>query len=245
VPHTGLTPATGNPVCYFWSGESIRSRGVGGVVLQGTVDIPALPPRLQADWSRDIAQHVGLEPGDVDSLSLARARMRWPNYTLCTDALAQWMRGFGLQDVLVTSEVALMACRGARYHHDAVQYGAAAFCNLFLSEDKGFDLHFPMAGVRIPLRRGTAVVFDTGQPHAVIPRTSRGFDAGDFPDGQDCDVVFLTWELAISHPSVSQALRIAFDVDPATASVSREPGIRVGGKSVGVCPRLGGWTLAP
>ena len=245
MPHTGLTPATGNPVCYFWSGESIRSRGVGGVVLHGTVDIPAPPPRLLADWGRDIAQRLGLEPGDVDSLSLARARMRWPDYTLCTDALAQWLRGFGLQDVFATSQVDLMACRGARYHHDAAQYGAAAFCNLFLSEDKGLDLHFPLAGVRIPLRSGTAVVFDTGQPHAVMARTSSGFEARGFPAGQDCDLVFLTWELPIIHPRVSQALHIAFDVDPATASSPCEPGIRVGGKPVGVCPRSGGWTLAP
>ena len=46
---------------------------------------------------------------------------------------------------LAASDVALMACRGAKYHHD----GAAAFCNLFLSEDRGLDLHFPATGQRI------------------------------------------------------------------------------------------------
>lgn len=29
---------------YFWSGNAIRSRSVGGTVLSGTVDVPPPPP---------------------------------------------------------------------------------------------------------------------------------------------------------------------------------------------------------
>lgn len=160
-----------------------------------------------------MAQQLNLEPGDVEALPLARARMRWPEYAAYVQAAADWTRTLGLHDVLAGSEIALMACRGARYHHDAEQYGGSAFCNLFLSDDKGLDLHFPDIALRIPLVRGTAVVFDTAQPHAVIPRRatdSHGFHASDFPPELDCSQVFLTWELPIDNANVAQALGISF-----------------------------------
>ncbi len=81
----------------------------------------------------------------------------------------------------LSNDIALIACRGARYHHDGEQYGGLAFCNLFLSEDKGLDVHFPALDLRIPLRRGTVMIFDTCQPHGVIRRGSYGFDLADFP----------------------------------------------------------------
>jgi hypothetical protein len=124
--------------------------------------------------------------------------------------MENWTCDIELQDVLSTAEMALMACRGARYHNDVELYGDSIFCNLFLSEDKGLDLHFPDIGLRIPLTRGTAVMFDTGQTHAVIKRSSSGFDGADFPSGSDCSLVFLTWELPIENPSVTQALQIEF-----------------------------------
>jgi hypothetical protein len=188
-------------------------RNVSDVVLTGTVDIPAPPARLLADWEREITQQLNLEAGDVEALPLARARMRWPDYSVCVQAAADWTRSNGFSDVLKTSEIALMACRGARYHHDAEQYGGSAFCNLFLSEDKGLDLHFPNIGLRIPLVKGTVVVFDTAQPHAVIPRgatDSHGFHVSDLPPELDCSQVFLTWELPIDNAHIAQALGIRF-----------------------------------
>ncbi len=120
---------------FFWSGDAIRSRSVGAVVLAGTVDIPAPADRLRADWERDIATHLCLQAGDVEEMPLARARRRWPDYQRCVQAVSAWTRAAGLDDVLATSDVALMACRGAHYHHDGAQYANAAFCNLFVSED--------------------------------------------------------------------------------------------------------------
>jgi hypothetical protein len=160
-----------------------------------------------------MTQQLNLEAGDVEALPLARARMRWPDYSVCVQAAADWTHVLGLHNVLGSSDIALMACRGARYHHDAEQYGGSAFCNLFLSDDKGLDLHFPDIGLRIPLVRGTAVVFDTAQPHAVIPRGAtdgHGFHASDFPPELDCSQVFLTWELPIDNAHVAQALGILF-----------------------------------
>jgi hypothetical protein len=194
-----------------------------------------------ADWQREVSLRLKLEPGDVEALSLARARMRWPDYRLCVQAVADWTCALGLPEVLTSSDVALMACRGARYHHDGVQYGGAAFCNLFLSEDKGLDLHFSVTGHRIPLTRGTVVIFDTGQPHAVIERGSAGFDVADFLPDRDCTQVFLTWELPIEDIHVGRALQITFDVDPATALRLDDEQVWVSGARASVCPDSGRW----
>jgi hypothetical protein len=228
-------------VSYYWHGDAMRSRSVSGVVLSATVDVPAPPARLVADWERDISLRLNLEPGDVEALPLARARMRWPDYSHCVQAVSEWTRSLGLHDVLASSEVALMACRGARYHHDGAQYGGAAFCNLFLSEDRGLDLHFPSSGHRIPLTRGTAVIFDTGQPHAVIERSGGGFNVGDFPPDRDCTQIFLTWELPITNAQVGQALGIAFDIDPSTALRLDDEQVWLNGAPASLCPQSGQW----
>ena len=232
---------------YFWSGEALRSRSVSDVVRHGTLAVPALPARLTADCDREISG-MGLKSGDVEVLPWARARARWPDYKQFAQAVSAWTRSLGLSEVLAGSDTALMACNGARYHHDGAQYGAAAFCNLFLSEDKGLDLHFPSAGHRIPLCRGTAVVFDTAQPHAVIRRGSTGFKETDFAPGQDCTLLFLTWELPIEEASVARALQLAFDVDPVTAVQLHEEQVWLnderGGALASVCPDSGQWSRA-
>jgi hypothetical protein len=234
-------PDAGVPTAYFRSGDLIRSRSVSAVVLAATVELPALPARLLADCEREIAARLELEAGDVEPLSLARARARWPDCAQGVQAMSDWTHSLGLAGLLPASELALMACRGARYHHDAAQYGAAAFCNLFLCEDKDLDLHFPAAGRRIPLVRGTAVLFDTGQPHAVVRRGSSGFDAADFAPGRDCTQLFLSWELPIEEARVARALGITFDVDPQTASQLNEEQVRLDGAPGSVCPDSGRW----
>ena len=120
----------------------------------------------------------------------------------------------------------------------------AAFCNLFLSEDKGLDLHFPFTGHRIPLVRGTVVVFDTGQPHAVIERGGTSFQVADFAPEQDCTQVFLTWELPVEDASVAQALRVSFDIDPSTALQLAEEQVWLNGAPVRVCADSGRWLQA-
>ncbi|MEI6762122.1 MAG: hypothetical protein WCO22_16900 [Betaproteobacteria bacterium] len=223
---------------YFWHGDALRSRSVSALVLQGQLDVPALPARLLADGARDIALHLDLARGDVASLSLARARTRWPQYRQCAQAVADWLDIQGLQQVLAGSAVALMACRGTRYHHDANQYGGKAFCNLFVSEDCGMDLHFPATGHCIPLVRGTALVFDTGQCHAVIARGGSGNPQAVKTEatGLDGAQLFLSWELPIEHTQVAKALQIDLDTDPLTASRLDEQQVWIQGKRVRVCP---------
>ncbi len=229
---------------YFRSGDVMRSRSVSDVVLSDTLDVPAPPASLVADWKREILLHLELESGDVETLPLVRARARWPDYRGCVQAVADWTHSLGLDGELSSCEVALMACRGARYHHDGAQYGAAAFCNLFLSEDKGLDLHFPASGHRIALGRGTVVMFDTGQPHAVITRGGSGFDATHFQSGEDCSLVFLTWELPIANAALGRALGISFDTDPSTALLLGDEQVWLNGAPVTVCPASGRWCQA-
>jgi hypothetical protein len=225
----------------------MRSRRVSGVVLEATLDVPAPPQRLVADWERDIASGLALEAGDVEPLQLARTRARWPGdngYRRCVQAMADWTSSLGMPGVLAASDIALMACRGARYHHDGATYGGAAFCNLFLCDDKGLDLHFCAIDLRIPLVRGTAVVFDTGQPHAVIRRAAKGFDTADFAAGRDVSLAFLTWELPIEQVHVARTLGIEFDVDAATAASLDEEQLRRKGERLVVCPDSGRWCAA-
>jgi hypothetical protein len=229
---------------YFKRGEAMRSRSVGDVVLSGMLDVPALPARLVADCEREISGRQGLEAGDVEALSLARARARWPGYRQWVQAVSGWTQTQGLPDVLPACDVALMACRGARYHHDGAQYGGAAFCNLFLSEDRGLDLHFPCAGHRIPLARGTVVVFDTGQPHGVIQRGAAGFLPSDFGPEQDCTQLFLTWELPVTNARIAHALGVDFDTDPSSAEQLDEEQVWLNGAPARVCPDDGQWCRA-
>ena len=223
-------------VSHYWSGDTLRSRSVSDVVLTGTLDVPAPPPRLLADWKRDVSSRLQLEPGDVEALMLARARLRWPDYKHCVQAVSDWTRSLGLQEVLASCDVALMACRGAAYHHDGAHYGGMAFCNLFLIEDIGQDLHFPATGHRIQLTRGTVVIFDTGQPHAIISRGGSGFHADDFPADQDCTQIFLTWELPIENPSTAQILQVLLDVVTTAAPPVEDEQISLNG-----VPATGQW----
>ncbi|BBU30826.1 hypothetical protein BTHE68_45600 [Burkholderia sp. THE68] len=229
---------------YFWSGDAIRSRSVSDVVLSGTLDVPAPSARLLADWQRETSSRLVLEPGDVEPMPLARTQMRWPDYKRCVQTMSDWTRALGLRAVLADSDVALMACRGARYHHDAAQYGGKAFCNLFLSEDRGLDVHFPATGLRIPLTRGTALIFDTGQPHGVIQRHRDNFNEADFAPDQDWIQIFLSWELPIEDAKVAQVLEVDFDVARPTSPLPDEEQVWLNGSPVAVCPESGRWYRA-
>lgn len=236
--------STAPPVSYFWRGDALRSRGVGAAVRTATLALPAPPARLVADWAREIDTRLELEPGDVEQMPLARTMTRWPEYSACVRSMRDWSAALGLGDVLADSDIALMACRGARYHHDGDQYGGAAFCNLFLSEDKGLDLVFAQTGQRIALTRGTAVLFDTCQPHGVVPRGAHVFRESDFAPGPDLSQVFLTWELPIEDPRVAAVLDIAFDIDPAGAARLDDEQVRRGDTRLAVRPDRGDWADA-
>lgn len=229
------------PVSHFWSGDAIRSRSVSDTVIAGKLEIPEPPARLRADWKRETVSDLALELGEVEALSLVRTRTRWPGFKLCVQAVSDWTQSLGLKEILANSDIALMAALGSRYHHDADLYGGMAFCNLFLSEDRGLDLHFPAIGHRIPLARGTVVIFDTAQPHTVVERPGHGLHQGNQLTDQDRSQIFLTWELPIENTDVGHALRIDFDTAPATSLGLDEEQVWLNGTRVSVCPASGAW----
>ena len=244
TPHPPLCQRA-YPVAHYWSGDAIRSRSVSKTVLWGRIDVPAPPARLLADWKNEISLRLNLEHGDVEALPLARARTRWPDFNPCVQAVADWMRTMGLKEMLTASDIALMTTLGTKYHHDAEHYGGMAFCNLFLSEDCGLDVHFPATGHRIPLTRGTVVIFDTAQPHAVVERHSVGMNAATTLPNQDRAQIFLTWELPIENVDVGRTLQIAFDIDPAASLSLEEEQVWLNGARVNVCPDTGRWRQVP
>lgn len=239
-----LLPACAVPprlVAHFRGDAGMRSRNVSGTVRSAVIDVPVPPASLLADWDREIATYMLLEPGDVEPLPLARTRARWPEYSRCVAAMRAWMATLGMPGILEDSDLALMACRGAPYHHDADQYGGAAFGNLFLSDDQGLDVRFPAIGQRIALTRGTAMLFDTGQPHGVVRRGGDAFDAADFPPGRRGNQVFLSWTLPVEAADVARALGIAFDAVPELAPAIDDDRLTFDGAIAAVCPRSGEW----
>ena len=112
---------------------------------------------------------------------------------------------------------------------------------MFLSEDRAQDLYFPLSGQRIGLRRGTVVLFDTGQPHGVIARHATGFAPGDFAPTADCSQAFLTWELPLSQPALTQVLGIRFDTARTTAALLEVEQVWHQAAPGEVCPNTGRW----
>jgi hypothetical protein len=232
-------------IAHFWSNEAPMCRNVSPVVVADQLAIATAPPRVVADWQRESLQTLALDYGDVQELGLQRTRLRWPELKACRDAATRWAGNMGLEGVLQHSDSTLMVCRAARYHHDGDQYGSKAFCNLFLSADKALDLLFPVIGRRIPLSPGTVVIFDTCQPHAVIRRSSTGFDAADFADETDALQVFMTWELPIEHPAVRALLGVEPFTPPdshARTDTSKTNEVRRGDSRVFVDATNGHWT---
>lgn len=229
----------------FRRGDTLRSRSVGRVVKTDLLQIPAPPARLLADWRRDVSRQLGLEAGDIEPLAIGRTRLRWPQLRHCVDAVGHWLDANQLHGVLEGANVALMASRGTPYHHDGALYGGKAFCNLFLDDAHEAELHMPAAGQRIALARGTVVLFDPCQPHAIIRRGAAGFDAADFAGDALQPQVFLTWELPIEHPGIARALGVQLDALAPPGSRALADPVWRNGAPMMLCPTSGGWLPAP
>jgi hypothetical protein len=103
------------------------------------------------------------------------------------------------------------------------------------------DLHFPNTGQRIPLKHGTAMIFDTCQPHGVIHRSSASFIAEAVSPDQSFTQVFLTWELPIENAGVADALKVVFDIARSASLQLEDEQVWVNGAPGIVCPESGRW----
>jgi hypothetical protein len=125
-------------------------------------------------WCHALSQ-VTLGPGDIANLGTADTEFCPAEHITALHACMQaWGIPTGL-DAPVT-----LVCQGAGFHHDADSYAGHGFCVLWLSEDAGWDLVFPLTGDRIALEYGTVVLFDSALLHGVLRRGASGYDVMDF-----------------------------------------------------------------
>ena len=85
------------------------------------------------------------------------------------------------------------------------------------------------------------MIFDTAQPHGVIPRNSSGFSAADIPVNADHVQIFLTWELPIEDARVARALGVSIDIAAITDVAMASEDVFLNGERVVVCPETGRW----
>lgn len=225
----------------FESRGALRSRSVSPEIRTAILDVPLPPASVIGGWQREIAGRLELAAGDIEPLPLGRTRLQWPQLRHCIDAVRQWLAANDMPGILADAPIALMGSRGTRYHHDGARYGGMAFCNLFLGDAPQTELHWPAIGRRIALARGTVVLFDPCQPHAIIGRGATRFDAADFAIAWMPPQVFLTWELPIEHADVTKVLGIALDVVPPPGAFQQGERVWSGGEAPDVCPTTGAW----
>lgn len=133
---------------------------------------------LPTDLCSGLTEYLQTQP--CETTGLVESHMRLPAMqrsllnALCINVAEQLQRWNLLkqEDVGAMQDAALlMSMRGALPHHDSFVDNAET--NLFWAialHDTDTDVLFPNLGQRIEQTRGTLLVFDAGQPHAVIAR---------------------------------------------------------------------------
>lgn len=169
------------------------------------LDIPELPVEVGSDWVTD----AGLfGPGDI-SVVRESPEQGWPEVQRVREALHAWAQPLGFAGATKDAPVTVLACMGASFHSDGDSYPDTTFCVVWLNPDVNLDLVFPHVNVRIPLRYGTAVLFDSVQPHGVVERGASLWDPDQFLAGRtDYSQVFLSWDLRATHEELARLMEI-------------------------------------
>lgn len=142
------------------------SRTIGNNVLHGRVPLPELTEVDNEQWSHHIAYAGMWDKGDVGNLGRESKLVQpWME-----EAVEGWLSSQAVPSNRDPESVTPLACVGSGFHHDADSYANHMFCVLWLSHDLQWDLYFPFVDVRVPLHYGTVVLFDSAQPHGVVPR---------------------------------------------------------------------------
>lgn len=151
------------------------SRTISSTVISGWVSLPPLSLEQNDEWSEQIGGAGFTEPGAIANFG--------EKTNLITPAIQQaidnWLKSQNIHASRRQSALPL-ACVGAGFHHDADDYRDEIFCVVWLSDDTPWDVYFPYIDKRIPLDYGTIFVFDSGQPHGVVPRGEKVFNSETF-----------------------------------------------------------------
>ncbi len=228
---TALTPAR---VLVDLFDEGVRS--VSSRVAHQQLTLPETVRSAAQDTALRVLEHTSLGPLEVDSVSPADAVSLTACVPACRPAVSRVLEAWGLH-ADVGSEPSVLVCRGARFHHDAMGFADTFFVVLWLGTVQGLELVFPYLETRIPLEYGTLVVFDSTQPHAVVPR---GETVADATRAQELDAqCFLSWDLPI-QPAAAQRW-FGLVTHPEGPPDGFEGGLTSAVSSDEVCPRTGTW----
>jgi hypothetical protein len=244
-------PVSGNHIEIPLEAGEAGFRTVGDHILSGQLHLDAQDEPAVSEWMARAAHHGLSDAGDILSIATLNSRgyalfkteptsLYVPEYPDISHQLMSWSAAHSLKRAMFVADGTLIACVGARFHHDAEAFENNAFCVVWLSEDVGLDLVFPHLNVRLPLSRGTVALFDSGQVHGVIPREVSTWNAGDF---YDVDVQFLlSFNIDFKAPQVAQCLGIETHADKTHPDWGSKP--RLYGKQKGrVDDATGCWQL--
>lgn len=151
-------------------------RNISRVVQVDQLVLPVTSEEQHCSWVDALLDNNPLaNPGDV-YLSMV------PPPPEIEAVLARWAAAAGLTSATTHSAPRLLACEGSWFHNDVDQaeYPESAFSVLWLEDESPWDLVFPLSGLRIPLSRGTHVLFDAGNIHGVVPRGASQYVEEDF-----------------------------------------------------------------
>lgn len=152
-----------------------HTRTISSRVEESFVTLPAMSQFESDNWSKALA-YTGLwERGQVANLGDVSLIS-----TSAENALNAFLVGLGFSPSGLKTDMNALACSGSVFHHDAQSYGNKVFCVIWLSDDTEWELYFPFLDRRIPLKYGTMVLFDAGQPHGVVAPGDTIFNSEKF-----------------------------------------------------------------
>lgn len=150
------------------------TRTISSTVVSGLVSLPPLTNEENDEWSEHIGEAgftgVGGIANFADKTNLISPAIQ--------TAIDDWLKAHNIRAARRHPALPL-ACTGAGFHHDS-DYSDEVFCVVWLSDDTPWDVYFPFIDKRIPLKYGTIFLFDSVQPHGVVPHGATTFDEESF-----------------------------------------------------------------
>jgi hypothetical protein len=166
------------------------SRTISPTVISGKVCLAPMTLQENDLWSEYVGGIGFSEVGAIANFG-ANTGLITPAVQAAIDS---WLVAQGIHAAR-EHEALPLACTGVGFHHD-VDYKDEIFCVVWLSDDMPWDVYFPYINKRIPLEYGTIFVFDSLQPHGVVPHGTSVFDANSFEYGTG---VFASQDLVIDR----------------------------------------------
>jgi hypothetical protein len=194
-------------------------RTISNVILQGRVAITPAQRTLTKNWTRGM-EEIGIDVGSVDGIGAARKRQSLDEKFVNT--VQEWLNEMNLSSgqngpLQASDAENVHACRSANFHHDLDGFGEYCFCIVWLGKAAGLELCFPLLNKRIPLRPGTVVVFDSGQPHGVLLKGESLYAASVYEDRPIN--LFLSIDLYALSPGVANSMDILVAAEPSDGSI--------------------------